>query len=101
MSLSLGERLIVPALIGGIYALLSGGFMVTANGSTPRMRVVWRYSLFFVLGSLYSMAWHDVLSLTLHWNGAWLGVVGLLAAGSIALCRRALEKISSFDDRVE
>lgn len=101
LSLSVSERLFVPALIGGIYALLSGGFMVTVKGATPRMRVVWRYSLFFILGTIYCMAWHDVLAFALHWNDAWILLASLLAAACIALCKRALERLRSFDDIVE
>jgi hypothetical protein len=95
MSISVGERLIVPALPGGIYALLSGGSMLAAEGATPRMRIVWRYSFFFILGTGYCMAWHDVMASVLRWNGAWLVAVGLLTSVCIVLCRRALEKLPS------
>ena len=95
MSISLGERLIVPTIFGGIYAVLSGGFMLAAKGTTSRMRIVWRYSFVFILGTLYCIAWHDVIASVVRWDSAWLVAAGLLASVCIAFCRRAIEKLSS------
>jgi len=95
MSISLGERLIVPALLGGIYAFLSGGSMLAEKGATLRMRIIWRYSFVFILGTIYCMAWHDVMASVLRWHGAWFVATGLLASMCIVLSRRALEKLRS------
>jgi hypothetical protein len=87
MSSSLGERLLIPLLIAGIFALLSFGFMFLVGGGTQRMRTVGLCSLLFITGVLYCMAWHEQLTDLTGWDNAWIGMAGIVAAGTIGLCR--------------
>src|ERR1700751_2938199 len=90
MNLSLSERLIVPIVLGGIYALLSGGWMISTRGGSLRIRIVWAYSVVFIVGSISCMAWHDVLTETLGWQGAWIGAMCILACLCVIFCGRSL-----------
>ena len=90
MSLSVGERLIVPAALTLLFGLLSGGFMVGAGGATARMRIVFRCAVLFVGGMLYSILWQDKLASLIGWDDAWIAVVVAFAVGCVVLCRRLL-----------
>jgi hypothetical protein len=90
MSLSLGERVIVPAALTSLFALLSGGFMVGVGGATSRMTIVFRCAVLFMGGLTYSMAWQDKLAETLGWDDAWIAVAVAFAVGCVLLCRRLL-----------
>lgn len=92
--LSLLERLLVPALITGIFALLSGGFMVVAGGATQRMKIVLLGAVLFVGGMGYSMAWHDKLAALFGWDSAWIALSVVVAIACIYLCRRLLARRS-------
>ena len=92
MSISLGERIFVPALIAGAFAMLSGGFMFAAKGATHRMRIVWKCTFGFVVVCLYAMAWHDEIDAALGFRNAWKGVATLSAVGSFYVCRRLLAR---------
>src|SRR4051794_24297314 len=83
MDISLGERIVVPAVLAAIFALLSGGAMLTSGGATSRMKIVLRCSLLFVTGTLYCIAWHDKLASLLGWKDAWVGMAAVFAVGSV------------------
>ncbi len=95
MSLSLQERLFVPAFLTAIVALLSFGFMFMVGGATRRTRVVGLCAMVFTAGTMYSMAWHEQLTALFGWQQAWMGASVLVAIGSIYLCRRLLLKQSA------
>jgi hypothetical protein len=82
---SLGERLIVPAVVWFLVAAMSGLFMYGSGGSTTRMKVVFRYSMLFTGGLFYSIAWKDVLARILGWEGAWM--VAALGFGILSFWR--------------
>jgi hypothetical protein len=94
MSISLGERIFVPALIAAVFAMFSGGFMFVAKGATHRMRIIWECTLGFVIICLYAMAWHDKIDAGLGFRNAWKAVVALSAVGSFYMCRRFLARRS-------
>jgi hypothetical protein len=95
MNISLGERLIIPAAVTLLVALLSGGAMFSVGGATQRMKTVLRCMLLFTAGTLYCMAWHDVLATIFGWEDAWIVIVVGIAIGSTLLCRRLLAKRSN------
>jgi hypothetical protein len=84
---SLGERLIVPAVVWLLVGAMSGAFMYGSRGATGRMKVVFRYSMLFTGGLFYSIAWKDVLARLSGWQGAWIGVAVLFGVASFWLCR--------------
>jgi hypothetical protein len=92
LSTSLGERLLVPLLITGIFAILSFGFMFLVRGGTGRMKVVGLCSILFILGTLYCMAWHEQLAAITGWENAWIGVAVLVAGGAMALGKTLLSR---------
>jgi hypothetical protein len=98
MSLSLGERLFIPLLIAGIFALLSFGFMFGVKGATPRLKAVGISSFFFITGTIYCMAWHEQLTALTGWENAWIGASGVVLVGSIVLCRALLARQSRKED---
>jgi hypothetical protein len=71
---SLGERLIVPAVVWLLVAAMSGVFMYGSGGSTARMKIILRYSMLFTGGLFYSIAWKDVLARIFGWECAWIAV---------------------------
>lgn len=93
MHASVAERLIIPAVLLLIFALLSGGFMFGVGGATPRMKIILRCSLLFMAGLLYSMAWHDKINALFRWDSAWIAVVLAIAVGCVLLCRRLLNHL--------
>ncbi len=93
MSLSVGERLIVPAALTGLFALLSGGFMAGVGGATTRMRSVFLCSVLFVASMLYSIMWQDKIALLLFgWDEAWIATCLVAAVGCVLLCRKLLAR---------
>ena len=84
---SLGERLIIPAALAALFALMSLGFMVGVGGATQRMKIVFRCALVFTTGMLYSIAWHDVLAQIFHWDETWIAFTVAFAIGSVLLGR--------------
>lgn len=84
---SLGERLIVPAVVWLVVAAMSGLFMYGSGGSTARMKIVFRYSMLFTGGLFYSIAWKDVLAQIFGWDGAWVAVAVGFAILSFWRCR--------------
>jgi hypothetical protein len=98
MSLSLGERLLVPLLIAGIFALLSFGFMFGVRGASRRMKSVGLCSTLFIVGTIYCMFWHEQLSAITGWENAWIGASALVATGSIYLCKTLLARQAKRDE---
>jgi len=92
MSTSLGERLLIPLLLTGIFALLSFGFMFLAKGGTCRMKIIGVCSILFILGTIYCMAWHEQLAALTGWENAWIGMAVVVAAGTIGLCKFLLSR---------
>jgi hypothetical protein len=90
MSLSLQERLLIPALLTGIVALLSFGFTFMVGGGTRRVRVVGLCAMIFTAGTMYCMFWHEQLTVLFGWQHAWIGASVLVALGSAYLCRTLL-----------
>ncbi len=93
--MSLGERLIGPALLTILFALMSGGFMVGVGGATQRMKIVLRCAIFFVAGTVYSIAWQDKLANIFGWDNAWILAIILSGLGSIWLARMWFKKRSN------
>lgn len=83
MALSLEERLFIPLLLAGIFALLSFGFIFQVKGGTRRMKIVAISSFFFILGTIYCMAWHDQLTAITGWKNAWICGTILVSIGAI------------------
>lgn len=98
MSLSLGERLFVPLLIAGIFALLSFGFMFGVRGASRRMKIVGLCSILFIVGTIYCMFWHEQLTAMTGWENAWIGASVLVAIGSVYLCKTLLARQSRTSD---
>jgi len=92
--MSLGERLIIPAALTALVALMSAGVMFGVGGATQRMKIVLRCALVFTAGMLYSMAWHDVLARIFGWDDAWIAVTVAFGIGSVFLGRRWFAKRS-------
>ena len=86
-SLSLSERLLVPPLLTGIFALLSFGWMFAVQGATRRVKFIALCSILFVLGTNYAMLWHEQLTALTKWKDAWVGASCLIAGGCIVLFR--------------
>jgi hypothetical protein len=98
MNASLGERLIVPAVLAALFSLMSRGFMGIVGGSTSRMRTVWLCSVGFIIGTLYCIAWQDKLAAAVGWKDAWIGAAVLLAVGAVYLCRVLLTRLAKEED---
>jgi len=79
-------------LLTGIFALLSFGFMFLVGGGTRRMRVVGVCSLLFILGTTYCMFWHEQLTALTGWKNAWIGMVVVVAGGTIGLGKVRLSR---------
>lgn len=92
MSLSLGERLLVPGLGVALFSAMAWGFMGAVGGSTRRMKTVLLCAILFMTGFGYSVFWQDKLAWLFGWTGAWKAIVAAFAVGSIYLCRRILLK---------
>ena len=87
---SLGERLIIPAVVWLLVAAMSGVFVYGGSGATARMKIAFRYSMLFTAGLFYSIAWKDVLGEIFGWEGAWIAVALGFAVLSFWRCRAYL-----------
>ncbi len=94
---SLGERLILPAILWLLVAAMSGAVMYGTRGATNRMKAVFRYSMLFTGGLLYSIAWKDVLARLFGWQSAWLGLSVAFGLLSLWLCRLRFKGRSAGD----
>lgn len=56
------------------------------------MKVVGVCSILFILGTIYCMFWHEQLTALTGWDNAWIGMAGVVAAGTIGLCRFLLSR---------
>lgn len=95
MNASLGERLIIPAVLCALFSLMSRGFVSIVGGSTRRIETVRLCSVGFILSALYCIAWQDKIAWLFGWVEAWKALVVAFAIGSIYLCRRLLLKQSA------
>jgi hypothetical protein len=95
MSLSLGERILVPGIGVALFAVISRGFMGVVGGATRRMKTVLICTILFMAGFGYSVFWQDKLAWLFGWQEAWKAIVAAFAVGSIYLCRRLLLKQSA------
>jgi hypothetical protein len=99
--MSLGERLIIPAVLTILFALLSLGAMFGTGGDARRMKIVLRCAIVFVVGMTYSMAWHDVLARVFRWEQAWIATTILSGVVGVLLGRRWFAKGAGDDSSVE
>jgi hypothetical protein len=91
MSLSIAERLMVPAAATGLFALMSWGFMMATQGATSRMRAVCTASIVFMAGFGYTVMWQDKLASISGWPDTWIAVVAIFAIACVFLCRRWIQ----------
>ena len=92
--MALAQRLLFPVLIAGIFAFLSGGFMLAVGGGTRRMKIMLLGAVLFVAGMGYAMAWHDKLDAPLRWDDSWIALTILVAVACIYLSRTLLARRS-------
>jgi drug/metabolite transporter (DMT)-like permease len=92
MSLSIGERILVPGLGVALFAAMSWGFTGVVGGSTRRMKTVLLCTVLFMTVFGYSVFWQDKLAEIFGWNDVWKAVVGVCAVGAIYLCRILLAR---------
>lgn len=92
--MNLAERIVTPAILSAIFWLLSAGTLVGLGGATARMKVFSRCVFVFVTGTVYSLAWHDVLAHLLGWDRAWLLGLALSGFAAVLLGRRWFAKLS-------
>jgi hypothetical protein len=59
MSLSLGERLLVPGIGVALFSAMSWGFVGVVGGSTRRMKTVHLCTIIFMTVFGYSVIWQD------------------------------------------
>lgn len=90
MSLSIGERILVPGIGVALFAVMSRGFMGVVGGSTRRMKTVLLCTILFMAVFGYSVFWQDKLAEIFGWKDVWKAVVGVGAVGAIYLCRMLL-----------
>jgi hypothetical protein len=86
--MSIWEKLLMPAGLSLLFILLSGGFMFGVGGATPRMRIVLKGAAVFVLGMLFSMAWHVELAQVFRWEDAWIGTTAGSGLAGVLLAKR-------------
>ena len=92
MSLSIGERILVPGIGVALFALMSRGFMGVVGGSTRRMKTVLLCAILFMAVFAYSVFWQDKLAEIFGWKDTWKAVVSVSAVGAIYLCRTLLAR---------
>ena len=92
MNASLGERLIVPAVLAVLFSLMSRAFMAGVGGSTRRMRSVWLCAVGFIIGVHYSIAWQDKLANAFDNKDAWGFITVFLAILAVLVCRKLLQR---------
>jgi hypothetical protein len=85
MSLSIGERFLVPGIGAVLFAAISWGWMNAVGGDTPRMKAVALCASLFMAGFGYSVFWQDKLAIATGWTQAWIAVVASVALFSLCL----------------
>ena len=92
MSVTLEERIIVPIIIASIVAALSGGLIFILNAYTRSIKVIWICAIAFNVGLLNFIAWHDILAKAFGWQRAWIGLVCVIAIGTVYMGRFMISK---------
>lgn len=92
MSLSIGERILVPGIGVALFTVMSRGFMGAVGGSTRRMKTVLLCTILFMTVFGYSVFWQDKLAEIFGWKEVWKAIVGVCAVGAIYLCRTLLAR---------
>ena len=92
MSLSLGERILVPAIAVALFAVISRGFMGVVSGSTRRMKTFLLCVTIFMTCFGYSVFWQDEIAELFGWKEAWKILVFAWAVSSVLLCRFLLAR---------
>jgi hypothetical protein len=87
MSLSMGERILVPGIGAVLFTAMSWGFMSAVGGATSRMKAVALCASVFMTGFGYSVFWQDKLAIATGWAHTWMAVVALVALFSVWLFR--------------
>lgn len=98
MSLSIGERILVPGIGVALFAVMSRGFMDVVGGSTRRMKTVLQCTILFMAVFGYSVFWQDKLAEISGWKDIWKAIVGACAIGAIYLCRTLLARQARDDN---
>ena len=98
MSLSIGERILVPGIGVALFAVMSWGFMRAVGGSTRRMKMVLLCTILFMTVFGYSVFWQDKLAEISGWKDVWKAVVGVGAVGAVCLCRVLLARTARASD---
>ncbi|MBB5317799.1 hypothetical protein [Tunturibacter empetritectus] len=84
MSLSVGERVLVPGLGAALFAAMSWGFMSAVGCDTRRIKVFALCASVFMTGFGYSVFWQDKLTIATGWAYAWMAVVALVSVFRMA-----------------
>ena len=92
MSLSIGERILVPGIGVALFAVMSRGFMAVVGGSTRRMKTVLLCTILFMTAFAYAVFWQDKLAELFAWKNVWKVVVGICAVAAVFLCRILLTR---------
>lgn len=87
MSLSIGERILVPAIGVALFAAMSRGFMGVVGGSTRRMKTFLLCVIIFMTCFAYSVFWQDKIAELFGWKETWKVIVVACAVGCVFLCR--------------
>ena len=94
MSLSVGERILVPGTGALLFAAMSWGFMSAVGGATSRMKAFAVCASVFMTGFGYAVFWQDKLASATGWAHTWLAVVGSFGLLSLWLYRPLRDKNS-------
>jgi hypothetical protein len=94
MSLSVGERILVPGIGVILFAGMSWGFMSSVGGATTRMKTVALCASIFMTGFGYSVFWQDKLAMATGWAHTWMAVVALFALFSVWLFRLLRNRVT-------
>jgi hypothetical protein len=95
MSLSVGERILVPGIGAILFAGMSWGFMSSVGGATTRMKTVALCASIFMTGFGYSVFWQDRLAMATGWTHTWIAVVALFALFSFWLFQKLRNRARS------
>ena len=87
MSLSIGERVLVPGVGALLFAAMSRGFMSAVGGATTRMKTLALCASVFMTGFGYSAFWQDKLAVATGWSHTWIAVITSDALFSLWLFR--------------
>lgn len=90
MSLSIGERILIPGIGVALFAAMSRSFMGAADGSTRRMKTVLLCTILFMTVFGYSVFWQDKLAEIFGWKDVWKVIIGHMC------CRRDLSLQNAF-----